>query len=894
MEEFDNERVRVQEADDGHASSIDEPQDRKGSWGFQVLVVDVDGALVALPTIECQDAMIHWEGVVANVNVHGEGMMERVKVTVNAPGFVKRIVEIERGVGLDGKVTKVSLVRGATLQGAVYAPGGLPLSGVVIEQRVSQGGLGGVPQRQVLAETGKDGSFEIDSVELKVLHLWFSHEMYPDLLLRVDASLGDVLGLRVQLLKGGSISGVVMGLGDLDCSQVRVTALFDGPLGMPRPADAQQSVKCSDTGAFTLTGLAPNDQGAPYSLRAWWGSGPGRMQIGGPVAARTGATELEMSVGVVPLMLEVQDAETGEEIASDTIRVYEADGAKRTRYPVLSVDKGDKTALAVIGVQGSLQIMAEVEKSGYYGKRIKISWSLDGVSLVGGVVSLDPMKVLDIMVTNGLDGTPVSGAEICALNGRVDTDEITRQMASIQAASEVGSYLKGARQRVFSDDRGRAVIYLPSDEACHLAANHPEVGWFGPLSIEHRVDEPLKIELEMGGQVEVEGLDQWTEAVPETRIERVYAVEEPLSKVMGPNPIMEELVTDADGLASFINLPAGKHYFRAVTPGAGQAAQIWTSTTLGVAERKKVQVGVLDTVIGYGTVTINGTPLPDAMVTMVEEARYQSEPSLDGLSWRHLSGLEREGRIARTDSRGSFQFANGLPTGQFRLKVYSQALTHPFEMGIGLRGGETPIEVRIVSHPLAGRVEDSMGNPVGGAWVKLLKGHNLAAATDSLLNAASGAGWADWEIMVRSDKSGLFVFPNLLPRVDYTVMATAPGLSVGFRTLNEYCGDPVTTPLVLSLRKAGELQMSLDSGLEVQRDRLNGIRATPIGDRIGECVLERRARTSKWVSRENGLSLEHLAPGKWRIELLSRGIAPEPFTVEVLPGETQAVIIKAR
>lgn len=286
--------------------------------------------------------------------------------------------------------------------------------------------------------------------------------------------------------------------------------------------------------------------------------------------------------------------------------------------------------------------------------------------------------------------------------------------------AEVGVHMSVWRNTVITDVEGRYSLVLerwgiPPPIGAH-AAGYSEIVKFVRLATE---DSTLDFELSPGRSVRGRILGEQGEGVSDAYVAAVARIQ-----AQGGGAVWDWLsaTSGRDGVFEIADLRADlRHALIVHKEGLGTS-----SVQFPVSELETTAVDLGDIRLRRSA-TVEGILSTDED-TPVAGASIAVSPAPDQEDSLHASNRPSNRafltpRGIMTDEQGRFRFAD-LARGKWRIEAWVRGHTRPADVEVDLAAGETRSDVRLVMAvglAIEGRVIDSDGDPVRGAWVQALR-----------------------------------------------------------------------------------------------------------------------------------------------------------------------------
>ena len=825
-----------------------------------------------------------------------------------------KVVDV-RGIGIAG--AKVAVLKNDQL------PAGLALG---LPRELREAGSDGV-------QTDAAGDFAMRLRALGPFELIVSHDEHPSTRHAGAADGPRVVGVRIVLRDGGSITGTVAGA-PADAGELTVvarlveegvaaaagaaaSAMFDfGAMfeGLDLPVGARRTTAAAD-GTFRLGGLEP---GARFSLCALR-----QLQAGQPTRCTERAEVREGSSGVqlrwretLGLVVRVLDADTGAAIED------------------LDVSVGPVSRMVVLGMSMPIPMRQPVPQHHFTGGIVQLDgigvddknatlsievrapgrrpWSRDDVDATRplridlGTVQLAAAPVVRVTVVCG--GEPVAGAAV-----RLEKVEDARSEAggargmrsisfSATATAPAGDGQEPAQHvqlgerdtRVATDARGVCELTADCEGRARVvvesALHAPCRG--EPFDLPRRGVVEQRAELWRGGTASVRAVDGHGAPLANAAVRRVGA--EPKDT--------ETATTDAEGTLVFLRLLPGAHTFAIEAAGkaaggvridlGAAAGTDAAGVTVAIADGQTALVLLTAPLRGSlrGVVTLDGQPLDRAEVRVVDVPRdgeaTDASAEVGAAVASMLGGLVDQGQRATTGADGDYELA-GVRTGARRVLVTHKRLAMAACSDATIVEGSNLLDIALRSTTVRGRVLDQGGNPVAGAAVSVAPDAADADATAAGIEEATatfgalfGGGGRE---AVRTAADGTFELAGVRPGVPLRVRASSRLHVADSVRVDAVPTGSARDGIELRLAAAGRVRVhaAVEGALAVRAEWAGGSPA-PKGAGAARSAMLKSGRAT----------LEGLPPGRWQLvlegspALAARGLER---TVDVAAGQLASV-----
>ena len=697
---------------------------------------------------------------------------------------------------------------------------------------------------------------------------------------------------RVELIQGGTVSGIVMGYDDQVVAGAEIELSYDGNINTEYFVPGVEGVSAED-GTFTFTDLKPGTYEMKVGLSGYQTRrlddlivNPAQElfeevlllkghRISGTVVDPLGDPVVGVDVRLRP--------DRGPAVPTDLEGRFEFDTLDPRTYRVLVespcvlrsstetpvdaeplvivVEDGGVVSGRFVDSQGTPVPGVKVQVSDRARSEVRDQYSsavsgLDGTFSVCSEVVSDSETPLVLfafppvhekLILDLQQGLGDVGDLMLSPASRIFG--ITRAPDGTPLAGVALEFTSGERpewdptgnmkRQSFSDSEGFYEFHLPvSSRSWTLAADHPDFTASEPIEIpagEAGRSIPVDVVLTKGASLEV---------VVTTSGEPVQGATVELSRNRGWNFVRKVGVTDERGECRFSGLGDSDLSIKVTKTGFGSAL---TGVELLKDGEHRVEVS-LDSPISFsGWVLCEGIPVAGAVVSI-----------------RDVSRTERQGV---TDSRGEFR-VESLAAGALRVDVRADG--YQFRRVEGVDPRESPLTITVdKTHDLTGYLFDGASRePVSNALVR------VTAVNESGQSIRGGRRIRSR----RSDEEGVFVSPDLRPGF-YKVQITSPD----HLPLEQILSVPTVPEVVEFPLQRGEriyLQVTNENGLP-----LDGVRVRP------DVRKDRQRNRGEWVSLptsrrletdSNGeLSIGGLQEGPHRLRLSKYGYLPKREVVDV-------------
>ncbi|MEO0651490.1 MAG: carboxypeptidase-like regulatory domain-containing protein, partial [Planctomycetota bacterium] len=522
------------------------------------------------------------------------------RLSVGAPGFVTvDFDDLSVPPGSTHDLGEVRLARAARLEGRVVDDlgRGVPDAELrLVENDRDPFEQGFLLAQAPLARSDRDGRFVVDRAPIGPWSLRVDSPAHPPALFEGQTSAGErqSLGLRFELSPGGRILGSVRGLPNGVAEGIQVAAYRAERTDVPE----RRFAPVSADGRFELDGLAPE---APYRLQlrtatetSWFGGLAGDS-LSEPVVARTGDTGVVLDFRAASrLSMAVVDAETGAPVEEFVLRVEQLYRLERLRGPVPGRPNffpgGMVDAVEVRLEDPDGDASLSIEAVGYAVASLEARGLQPGERRDLGRVELEPIPTLAVRVVDERSGQPVPDAKVQLMPERAPAASTTISFGvSVEVDASTGEetvdYGDG-RRTARTDADGVARFSVFDVERLDLLVRADDYAELSLSGLELSPDEPLEVELGLGGSLEVLVVDASGAPVAGAPIEhRVGDGSSP------PRVDFEAFAlggdgsprSDADGRVRFPRLAPGPHQVRLPKPRSGGTIVI-SGATLGAGD----------------------------------------------------------------------------------------------------------------------------------------------------------------------------------------------------------------------------------------------------------------------------------------------------------------------
>ncbi len=659
-------------------------------------------------------------------------------VKIAESGFVSRRLEFRAGTEPGEDLGTWTLDRALVLSGQIVGPNGNPVSGAKIIAP-QDGGFVMVFDGKVdsIAETDAAGRFTIDTMKPGAWRLMVNSESHPDRIFSGEASAElQQTGLLWTLNEGANLRGRVVGrpASNSDVLAVRLDiapmvnrdSLLGGAVeGFP---NLSRSVDLQADGTFTVPGLHP---GTKYRIRLVPKGKDGGILFG---EGRSMCEEqtISSSVGTVDLVwstkaslrLLVLDAETSKPVEQYTLVPDDYEYLPSLR----GKDEHPQGLTEISGVPPSSKPLAiHIRADGYEPYTAEsVKFNAGGLTDLG-TVRLTPGALCRIHVVDGATGKDVKGARIELTSVEESNTDDSHNIGGVTFSS-VGT--NPMKQSGKTDETGLVSLRHMKGATGEIKARHARYARAEVSGIDMTAfrDEPIRVELWKGGELNVTVLDENDEPVRGVKVDLTSVGQEKstttftfVSGPPGPSGDSNNLSknTNSKGLARFKHVPAGEYRCNVAWPGSSGGMGVVMVIDDGEESEAEEPTGKLVTIKegGTGDLTMaaplrstlegiileNGTPLVGARVSVAKAGGPRMFTSMIG------GGDDG----ARTDRDGRFLLEN-LDPGNVVVTVKHDLRVMDFTEEITLDGGANEFSAKLEVATISGRVVDPAGNPLEG------------------------------------------------------------------------------------------------------------------------------------------------------------------------------------
>ncbi|MEQ1633285.1 MAG: carboxypeptidase-like regulatory domain-containing protein, partial [Planctomycetota bacterium] len=877
----------------------------------------------------------------------GEGA--QVEVEAKARAFQPESRNVDRPKGADVELGTLVLKRGAVISGRVSDNQNQPVAGasvIRIQNRAAQppgapalpgagganpfgmfgGGAGGpdfMPgemadvMRGLMGDvlTDADGRFEMQNAPAGAFSLRVRHNEHPaevrdGLAVEKGQTLADVL---IVLAPGADIRGSVTAIPE-GTKEVRVLAApatianFGGnegndPFGgmgaqiMEMASDfaltAERSAEVQSDGTFHLRGLPIGQR-----FRVWVTQGPRGFLNNkvcsqrAEVASGASGVELVYDPGIT-VTATITDQKTGSPVESMIVRHqfdggndmaamvqgFMGRGGQMKKYPGGALSIGD------LRPKKEQKLRLTIDALGYrrFEQRDIVLPASGTLEL--GTIQLEPVPVVNVLVTSKVTGQPLEGATVRLqkttpggggggdMNSRIEA--FMNQGGGRRGGNNPFGAMAGQNIGTQTTDRlGVATLNAITDGAFAVVVEHDDHAPYrsGELQpptapIDHAVT------LVAGGQALVTALDGDGNPIKNARIETQPA---------GAGGESDFQNANGEGAATFAHLVPGVHKFRLATAGAGGgifgggrrrggAAEAstespWLEAEIQDGATVELTLSKAQSATLTGLVTENGAPVADARVQFVKGAQDEAssgDPVADMMRGMRGMGGGTGGRTQRTDQEGRYTLKE-LEAGQHRVRVSVSGRSMPVTMPVFLRLGENTFDVQLDSASLAGVVLDPEGKPVADASVRVVVAGDTSLSLESMMQGMSFGGARNGRGMfggggstdVKTDEQGRFQLPGVSPQTALVVRAQKAGFAGSESAPVEVASGSTKNDIEVRLLQGGKVNVTTAT-------------STP----FAAVIATYEGQDVKGVQPVIGIlgngkaTLDGLRPGQWRIAI---------------------------
>ncbi len=815
-----------------------------------------------------------------------------LRLAVRASGFAPYDAEaLAIPPSVPHRLHDIQLKAGVILHGFVRSATGHPVEGVsLLRMDPELDALRSIQRTgqesgALAAKTDARGAFEIDCLSSGPWRLLARSDQHPDqIVLGPYAAAGDRVGpIEIRLAPGARIAGRVLGL---------LEPLHDSN-GRPRyeilalrSKGAQQSfheaaniarrAEVDADGRFEIEGLVPD---VPW--RVW-----------AQVCQADGLRGRPLTDSVVVLAPQAQ-------------LVLRRDAGVQARFCVLD-------ALTKAPLDGPFEVRAQLWRADAPGA----SERLESADLVahgaGGFTAqfqlrAKPDQTLLLAIESALYQRTESKPVFLTSSGVVDCGTIEcqrRAWSRIEVHSGVdGRPLAGARVWLYpagsSEGDGDEPDALARAESA--ADGVALLGWDGSAAVRLRVEAaghapllgealsaapdgaPHRVTLPAPAALIVHVVDDAGLALSGQRVLLERTTQE------SPSPATawsHSAFSDARGRAAFESLPSGRIQARIAglaSSGPGEVeGRSWRFVDLAVGASDEITLVAPALATLEATLRDGGRVLDGASVGILCR-RTQDDKGA-------LRAIER--RRATTDGFGRF-FARELEPGRALLVVFHADFALPVKAECELLPGANRLDIELGSVRLEGSVLSTSGDPLEGVRIALavpemrLSRHVLQVGTPlstpvgGVPLLAAQRGQIAW---IESDALGRFEFRGLDANQGYELLATHSRHLLQLRSIEPARSKGVTSEIELRMEPGATLRVRLVSADPTAPAR-SQVLARP--EKVRVKSVERRSA----FHAADEVVLEGLAPGRWRIEVLSATAgSPRSQRVELEPSRETVLV----
>lgn len=659
-------------------------------------------------------------------------------VRVAEPGFVSRDFEFQGETEAGEDLGMLALSRALVLTGKIVGPNGNPVAGAKIIAP-QDGGFVMVLNGKVdaIAETDASGQFTIDTLKAGAWRLMVNSEAHPDQIFSGEASSEmQQTGLLWTLNEGALLRGRVTGRPvsnndalairvDLDSMVKRDSLLGGASDGFPK---LNRSVDLQSDGTFAIAGLHPETK---YRIRLVPKGKSGGILFGEGRSLCEEQT-ISSSVGTVDLVwttkaslrLLVLDAET-----SKPVEDYSLVPDDYEYFPsIRGKDEHPHGLTEISGVPPSSKPVAiRIRADGYEPYTVEaVNFNAGGLTDLG-TIRLSPGALCQIHVVDGATGEDVKGARIELTSVEEPNEEESNGIGGIRL-NPMGT--EPMRQSGKTDESGLVSLRYMKGAAGAIKARHARFARAEVSGIDMAAfrDEPLRIELWKGGELNVTVLDENDDPVRGVKVELTSVDQGETAPTFtftsgppGPGGDSSNLSknTNSKGLARFKHVPAGDYRCDVAWPGSNSGMGVVMVFDNGEESEPEEPTGRLVTIKegGTGELTMaaplrstlegiileNGTPLVGARISVAKSGGPRMFTSMIGGG---DSGV-------RTDRDGRYLLEN-LDPGKVTITVKHDLRVMDFTEEITLDEGINEFSAKLEVATVSGRVVDPAGNPLEG------------------------------------------------------------------------------------------------------------------------------------------------------------------------------------
>jgi protocatechuate 3,4-dioxygenase beta subunit len=760
-------------------------------------------------------------------------------------------------------------------------------------------GAVGSTRGALLATTGADGSFRIDTLRPGPWKLMVLTAAHPDEVFEGVSEEREVGGLVFELEPGVAVGGRVVGAPEQELEGLLVRASppgqqriesFSGPLPW-------RETTCDAAGRFSVGGLEAGEAyelrvratgGHPWDMR--WLSTPQAVQAG----ARDVTVRLQQSASV---SFRLEDAETGAalddyEVDILTTRDGETDSESfDTSDEALAPDPEtgrttlDDLRLPAAGARTSFLF----QKDGYHRRATAPIELTEGGQHDLGTVELTRMPTFLVRVVDAETDEPVEGVAVS-----LEIKGADKESFSVANDGTIRLGVEDEHRRE-TDERGLARLPRFDGKRCELTAYKAGYATADPLVATmipalSEGDEPaVEIRLGRGGVVRVLVVDATGTPSPSSavRVERLDVEEDGRGFERSES-------TDDSGSTRFEHLAPGTYrveveriesdsMFRfGETDGEQDGAH---STEVRVVEGGDEQVMLVRPPRGalLGRVTEGGKPLPGAGLRLEESGG------------QHLSipGLTDQ-PDAHTDASGRYRIdpVNG---GSHELVIEHASRVMDTRVTVVIEEGDNVADIELPTSVVEGRVTDAAGAPVAGAEVEVRKAGDTDSRRSSITFSMGGQDSVIFglesgdEERVLTDADGRYRLRGVLAETELVVTANHETFRGATTEPFEVAPGALKQRVDLVLEPAGRLAVTVTrQGAPLGNVTVRASFVVPDGE--DDPGID---SVSSFTDGQGRAALDGLAAGTWSVQVEPPGWSeedwPEAQLAEVSVGETRPV-----